>query len=263
MATQGWRWAPLWFGLVGCGPIVIAYPPPAMLPGAIEPLGGGEIDLGVGASGLLLANTDSVAPFANPLGGPLLVGGGVGLGHGVDVSVTASQHVQGPTGGLQVGLWLLDRPMVQAGPTLGVAGSLASGDFAFQVPVVGPDGPVTDEDGEPVTTAIDRHYAYTTLAPSVGGRLVFRPVDHWSVPVAVRGSYSLAFAREGLDEWGMPRLAWIEGLAGVGWSPTDHFTLGVGTGLYVRSDMQTGLVTIPSLVVNASAHVRFDTTPGR
>lgn len=250
------------FLLAGCGPTVIAYPPTSMLPGAIEPLGGGEVALGVGASGMVFDNGNGPGVFFNEFGGPLLVGGGVGLGHGVDVSITASQHMQGPTGGIVAGLWLLDTPRLQAGPLLGLSGSLASADAEFTVPVHDANGPVLDEDGEPVTTGIERHYAYTSFAPSLGGRLVWRPADQWSVPVMVRGTYSMTFAREGLAGWDMPKNVWVEGLAGVGWSPTDHFTLAVATGGYIVAGPDAAL-PVPALLVNASAHIRFDTTPDR
>ncbi|MDP2310719.1 MAG: hypothetical protein Q8P18_32175 [Pseudomonadota bacterium] len=245
--------------LAGCGPTIIAYPPPSMLPGAIEPLGGGEVDLGVGASALVWGSAAAHGAFFNELGGPLSFGGGVGLGHGVDVSIVASQHLQGPTGGLSAGLWLLDQPMLQAGPIIGIAGSLAEDTSVFTLPVVGPDGPILTEDGEPLTTGIERDYAYTTIAPSVGGRLVWRPADQWSVPVMLRGSYSVSIARKGLEDWDMPRTAWIEGLAGIGWSPSDHFTLALGTG--VLAPVGADAPFTPSVVVNASAHIRFDTAP--
>lgn len=244
--------------LVGCGPTIIAYPPPAMMPGAIEPLSGGEISLGGGASALLGGPAAAYGTFFNEFGGPFAFGGGVGLGHGIDVSVVASQHLQGPTGGITAGLWLLDQPTLQAGPVLGIAGSLASDNDLFTLPVVGPDGPVKNDNGEPVTTKLARDYAYTTIAPTLGGRMVWRPAKVWSVPVMVRASYSVAIAREGLDNWNMPRTTWLEGLAGVGWSPSDHFTLALGTGVLAAVGDRP---FTPSLVVNGSVHVRFDTTP--
>jgi hypothetical protein len=243
--------------LVGCGPKIFAYPPPAMLPGSIEPLGGGEVDLGVGFNGIVSGEAATYGPFFNNFGGPFNVGAGVGLGHGVDVSIVGSRHLQGPTGGLTVGLWLLDEPTLQAGPIVGIAGSLADDTSMFTLPVHGADGPVVDENGTPVTTTVQRHYAYATIAPSVGGRFVWRPSEHWSVPVALRGSYSVSMAGEGLGNWDMPRTTWIEGLAGVGWSPNDHFTLAFATGVLapVGPDAPFGA----SAVVSASAHVRFDT----
>lgn len=78
--------------LTGCGPTIIAYPPPTMLPGTLDAPEPGKVDLAVGTS--VWAGDGGAA--LNFWGGGMLGAAAFGLPENVDLSLTASRTLQGP-----------------------------------------------------------------------------------------------------------------------------------------------------------------------
>lgn len=237
--------------LVGCGPIIIAYPPPTMLPGTLDAPGPGEVDIAAGASAFV---AEGVA--GNFYGGTALGAVDVGLGKGFDLSVTASQHLQGPTAGVTVARTFIDQPHFELAATAGLAGSSVDEDTTVQEDVLDENGdPVLDEYGEPVTEERTVEYAYLTVAPSLGARVVLRASEQVAFPIALRASHSWVVATKGLSG-DMPRLLWTELMAGVVWRPVRAFGVGLGAGWYGVGN-EHGYTVWPLPIVNASVDVRF------
>ncbi len=213
---------------LGCGPIVIAYPPPSPIAHTVEPLPARTAEVGLGATSLTLLGADGVGWVPNFYGGTLMAQGGWGLTDRVDLRLTGSSHLQGPTGGLQVGYQALVRERWSLGFTTGLNGSLASGSYSETVTAVDASGNVLyDEHGRPYQQTVTTDYAYTSVAPSVGARTHWRPWDRVAFSGAARLSYSVTWARSGIRSE-MPRQLWIETWTGVSWGRPSGIVVSAG-----------------------------------
>ncbi len=202
---------------VGCGPIVIAYPPPSPMGHSAEQLPAHTAEVGVGATTLTIVGLDGVGWVPNFYGGTLGVNGGWGINDRLDLRLTASSHLQGPTGGLQAGYAALVRERWTLGLTGGLSGSLASGSYSETVTAVDASGEVLyDADGNPYQTTVTTEYSYWSVAPSAGLRFAYRPWERLALTGAARVSYSLTRVREGIRSE-MPRQLWVETWTGVSW----------------------------------------------
>jgi hypothetical protein len=236
--------------LAGCGPTVIAYPPPAALPGAVEPLDPRQIGVTLGPSAFLYADSNGPALMSDQLGGLLVGSFGVGIADGLDVAVTGSQTLQGPTGSVDVGMRIRETPAFYLGAVGGLAGSTARDTYTVEVPT-DPDDP----DAKVEHTSLP--YSYATLAPHLGVRAVWQKYEQVHIPLLLRGSYSFAFAQEGLDDgYDMPHYAWVELSSGVVYAPARVFAVGLGTGVRFNTG-PTGWLT-PNVLFSTSVTFRFD-----
>jgi hypothetical protein len=227
--------------LLGCAPLIVPWPPPADLPSGISELDHGQGELGAGWSEMTSFGA-GVGLLPNWFGGSLHGDGRLGLGKGWDLGLDVSQQLLGPTAGVTAGKWYTLGPRFSAGPMFGVGSSFSQGAVSERLD--------TDEHGETVTYPA-YEYSYLTAAPSVGGRMTWKPVPHVSVPALVRVAGSAVIPTLNVA-WGHEAL-WLETAAGVrldygrvsfGIGPAFHFSLQDG-GEWFYTD------------VTASAHVRF------
>jgi hypothetical protein len=251
------------FALGGCGPIVVPYPPPQAMPGVIEGAEAGRADLGLGSSIAtgVRGSGDDLQGFVLPnyYGGWFVGDLDVGIGHGVDIGLAGTSTFQGPSGGVSVGMVLLNRPAYSFGVVGGVAGCMVDSRASRDVAKLDADGePVVDDEGEPVEIRESYAYAYTSVAPSVGARFVWRQFDQVHVPILLRTSYSFTLARDGLEDWTMPRSLWFEISTGVVYRPVKAVGLSIGTGYYFSP---YALTLMPGVIVNTGIDVSFGVRP--
>ena len=212
----------------GCAPIVIAYPPPSPIAHTVEPLPAHTAEVGLGATSLTVTGADGIGWVPNFYGGTVMAQAGWGLTDRVDLRLTGSTHLQGPTGGLQVGYQALVRERWSLGVTSALNASLARGSFSETVTAVDSDGNVLyDENGEPYQETVTTEYGYTSFAPSAGARASWRAWPRITFTGAVRASYAVTRATEGLRQE-MPRQLWIETWTGVTWGRPSGFVASAG-----------------------------------
>jgi hypothetical protein len=238
--------------LTGCGPTIIAYPPPTMLPGTLDAPEPGKVDLAVGTS--VWAGDGGAA--LNFWGGGMLGAAAFGLPENVDLSLTASRTLQGPTFGLQGGWDAFDTDKLDIAPivALGFSSNHDAGTVTQKE---------TDEEG--VVTEVEESWDFTyfTVAPGLGARLVYRPTPWLSVPVLLRGSHSWAIAGRGVGQAAMPEATWLEAQLGAVVRPVPAFGIGVGAGMYTLIGEDGAAVVWPYPHLNASLDVQFGGKPAR
>jgi hypothetical protein len=202
---------------LGCAPIVIAYPPPSPLAHTAEPLPAHTAEVGVGGTSLTITGANGIGWVPNFYGGTLMAQAGWGLSDRFDVRLTGSTHLQGPTGGLQLGYQALVRERWSLGFTSAFNASVARGSFSETVTAVDAGGDVLyDENGDPYQETVTTEYGYTSFAPSTGLRASWRAWPRITFTGAARVSYSITRATSGLRQE-MPRQLWIETWTGVTW----------------------------------------------
>jgi len=213
---------------VGCGPIVIAYPPPTPMMHGTEPLPAGVAEVGAGATSLTITSPEGIGWTPNFYGGTLLADLGLGLSEKLDLRLTGSSHLQGPTGGLEVGVRVLAGERWSLGFTTGLGGSLASGSFSETITAVDSAGnALHDDEGDPYQVVVTTEYAYLSAAPSLGFRGSYRPWPRLAFVGAGRVSYSVTWALEGIRT-PMPRQLWMETWTGVVWGRPRGLVVGAG-----------------------------------
>ncbi len=212
----------------GCGPIVIAYPPPTPMMHGAEPIPPGAVEVGAGATSLTITSSEGVGWTPNFYGGTLLADLGLGLSDLVDMRHTCSTHLQGTTGGLEVGVQAFAEDRWSLGFSAGLAGSLASGSYSETVTAVDASGNVLyDDEGDPYQVVVTTEYRYLSAAPSIGVRGSYRPWSRLAFVGASRASYSVTWALEGIRSE-MPRQLWLESYTGVIWGRPDGLVVGAG-----------------------------------
>ncbi len=231
--------------LAGCSPHIAAWPPPAALPTAIDPVDEGRIELGGGANALLLVGEEDVYPMANIYQGAFGGSLSFGVGHDIDVRLTGSRHAQGTTGDLTGTWWPVRKPFLDVGLSVGLAGSEATTSGTVETDEVG-------EDGKPITREVT--WSYGTIAPTLGGRVVLRPIKALGFPFSVRASHSWAVMNN--PPYELPRQLWLEASTGVLLYPSRDFSIGLGIGAITTGEgLETGTV-IP--VASLSISGQFD-----
>lgn len=214
--------------LLGCGPIVIAYPPPSPIAHAVTPLPAHTAEAGLGATSLTIVGADGVGWVPNFYGGTVMAGGGWGLGAGFDLRLTASTHLQGPTGGLQLGYQARVRERWSLGFTGGLSGSLARGSYSETITAVDAAGHVLyDDNGDAYQQSVTTDYSYITVAPSAGVRAAWQVWPRLAFTGAARGSYALTHARTGIRQE-MPRQLWLETWTGISWGRPSGMVVSAG-----------------------------------
>lgn len=198
------------FVLAGCGPIIIPYPPPASLPSSLARMEAGEIEAGLSTSAVPVGNT-----VGGPVGGllesrwPVLLGAGAGLGT-IDLSITGGENFQqGPTLGVIATHWFNPGRPVEIAAAAGLGAAYA-------------DGTYRDADD------VAHDFAYATLAPTLGGRIVGNLGGQFSLPAQARVSYSRVIpidgVNEGIDAW------WYDLVGGLAWRPVRPLTVALAVG---------------------------------
>lgn len=235
----------LLFALAACGPMIVAWPPPASLPGGISEIDRGQGELGGGLSGMLMPTEEQVSILPNWFGGTVVGQGRLGLGNGWDVGLDVSKHLLGPTAGLSGGKWFVVSPTLSVGPVFGVAGSSSTGSVGEQ------DRPREEDGSASLFATLPYDYAYLTVAPSIGGRLSWKPMDHFQVPVLLRVSGAAVIPTENVS-WARKAM-YVDLVSGVRLD-YDRFAFGIGPGFHASME--------PNLFwwyadLQLSAHVRL------
>lgn len=242
--------------VTGCAPLVVAWPPPSMLPTQVVPLAPAEVELGAGVSPLVVGTTG-----ANGLQGSWGGQAGIGIGHDLSLSLNGSEHLLGPTGAATLWWWPVETDRIDAGAILGVGASWSKSSFTVEDPVVDDDGePVVDEDGEPVTTDRTTDYSYASIAPAVGAQVAFKAGKVLSFPVLTRVSYSRTFAHSGVD--GARWAAWAELAAGARVALGRYVALGAGPQALWLVASGDGGTPAPLVSVVLSLEARLGGEPG-
>lgn len=196
--------------LAGCGPLLIPYPPPASLPSSLSRMEAGEIEAGLSSSAVTMGRGIG-APAGGMLEGkwPVLLGAGMGLG-AIDLSVTGGANLHdGPTLGAIATYWFNPGPPVEFAAVAGLGAAFV--DDTYQ-----------DADD------VSHDYAYASLAPTLGGRIVGDLGGQFSVPGQVRVSYSRVIpienVKEGVDMW------WYDLVGGLAWRPVRPVIVALSVG---------------------------------
>lgn len=232
--------------LTGCGPMIVAFPPPTMLPGTLDAPEPGQVGVAGGAS-LYVGPGGAVENF---YGGGILGAASVGLPENVDVSFTGSRTILGPTLGLQGGWDIYDTEKLDLAPLV-VLGFTSDHDAGTKTVTT------TDDSGQKVEEEVPFDITYVTLAPGLGGRMVYRPTRWLAFPVVLRGSHSWVLAGRGLEQEDMPEMTWFEAQVAVVVRPIPEVGVGLGVGDYAMLSENGALGVWPIPNLNASVDVRF------
>lgn len=194
--------------LLGCAPLVVAWPPPSALPTQVAPLDAKEVEVGLGVTPTLSSDG-----LVNLFQGTFAGEAGVGLGEGLSLTLSGSKFLLGPSAGAELAWWRWQGDWRDAGLLLGLAGAWSEGRYT-------PDDPYDDDDEEPVD------YHYVSIAPSLGGQVAWKLGDRLSFPTRIRASYSRTLPNETVSSttWAV----WTELGGGVRFQFTDHLAGGAG-----------------------------------
>jgi hypothetical protein len=194
----------------------------------VEPLPAHTAEVGLGATSMTILGADGIGWVPNFYGGTLMAEAGWGISDTLDVRFVGSRHLQGPTGGVQVGYRALGRGQWSLGFTGALNGSLARGSYSETVTALDSAGNVLyDENGDAYQEMVTTDYQYLSFAPSVGTRGSWRPFERLAFNGAARVSYSITWSQEGLRQE-MPRQLWVETWTGVIWGRPSGLVLGAG-----------------------------------
>lgn len=233
--------------LLGCAPYIVAWPPPSALPGGQTEIGPHELELGFGGNAVIgLATEQSILPsfFPNYFSGPFIGQGRLGFDGGWDLTMGSSRHLLGPTTDVAVGRWFTLGPTLSVGPQIGVGGSYSEASYSTLEKV--------DASGNVVTPSVDVPYSYLSVAPIIAGRLDWHPSRIVSVPLLLRGSYSMVIPLQNAAD---RRMFWLDLMPALRFNVTRGFGVGLGPGAHLV--FEAGQVPYAIFDAQLSIHGRF------
>lgn len=226
--------------LLGCGPLVVAWPPPSALPTQVAPLDAREVEVGLG-----------VTPAFGQLQGRNLFQGtivgeaGVGLGRDLSLTLSGTRNWLGPAGAAELAWWPKRADRVDAGALFSLGGAWSEGTWTDQ----GDPDAKGDE--------VDLAYHYVSVAPGLGGQAAWHAGEYLSFPTRARVSYSRTIPNETLSSsrWAV----WTELGAGARVQATERLAFGAGVQLlWIAPNGAFVATPFPSVAVSAQGRFGGD-----